>query len=232
MKKVVIIGYAYSKNEVVWDQENTEYWIMNDSMDQFPKFDRCFDIHLDRYILDRPNKPNFFETLKQLKKPIYMQRVWEEIPYSIKYPLDEIIDKFYIEAMGDVLLMTCTVTYMIALAIYEGFDEISLLGIDEAVDGEYKDEMPGVLYWIGLARGVGIKVNISSHSPLLKGYFMYGYQEEKNCKINEYMEKEQNRIEEIRQNALKNQRYFELEEAKCVGAATLLAHLKKIFNGL
>lgn len=230
MKKVVIIGYAHSKNEVNWEEKDTEYWVMNDMID-VPKFDRLFDIHLDKYILDRPKNPNFFKNLQKIQnKIIYMQRRWDEIPCSTKFPLQMLQDEFQIPAMGDVLFATCTVSYMLALAIYEKFDEIEILGVDEAIDGEYKDEMPSVLFWIGVARGRGIVVNISDHSPLLKGYFLYGYEEEKQSRFNNYMIKEMTRIQEIKDAAIKNQEYFFSQENKCIGALTMLEHLKKIMN--
>jgi hypothetical protein len=140
------------------------------------------------------------------------------------------IDEFYISAMGDRLFATCTVAYMLALAISEGFTDIKILGIDEAIDGEYEKEMPSVLYWLGVAAGKGINIEISNHSPLLKGYFLYGYEEERKSQIAEYMTKEIRRIDEIKDNSVKSQEYYFAEENKCIGAKTMLAHLKKIFN--
>lgn len=235
MKKVMLVGYAWSKENVNWDLEDTEYWIMNDMYDVVPKFDRLFDIHDDEDILNRKTRReglNHFESLKAIKKPVYMQREWKEIPSSVKFPLGTICNNFHIPAMGDKLFTTCSVAYMLALAILENFREISLYGIDEAIDDEYKDEMPSVLYWLGLASGRGIKINITEHSPLLKGYFLYGYEEKKRKQINVFFEEETKRIEAIKESSRKNQEYFKVEENKCIGAAAIMQHFKKLMNDI
>jgi hypothetical protein len=51
-----------------------------------------------------------------------------------------------------------TIDYMIALAIYEGYTELNLYGVNMARDSEYRYEKPGVDYWCGQAMGRGIKV--------------------------------------------------------------------------
>ena len=235
MKKVIMVGYAWSKNEVNWD-DDAEYWIMNDMYDICPKFDRLFDLHLDKYIknrVTRNSKINHYEYLKTIDKPVYMQEVYPEIPASVKYPLEIMIANYFNgNAMGDKIFMTCTVTFMLALAIYEGFTDIEIYGIDESVDDEYSKEMPGVLYWLGVAAGKGINIKISEHSPLMKGYFVYGYEEEKKKKINTFFEKETQRINEIKENAVKNQEYFMAEENKCIGASTILTHISKLMNDI
>jgi hypothetical protein len=231
MKIVTMIGYAHSKCEAKWDESEGEIWIMNDMYDFAPRYDRVFDIHSDESILNRiTRKEGFshFEGLKRLKKPVYMQRVWPEIPASVRFPLAEIIKEYHIPAMGDKIFLTCSVAHMLALAIYEGFEEITLLGIDQAIDTEYEVEMPSVLYWLGVAAGKGIKINISDHSPLLKGYYIYGYEDPQKRQFVGWIDKEQQRIEEIKQKAIEHQQYYFAEENKCVGAATILEHIRKL----
>lgn len=231
MKKVTMIGYAYSKNEAKWDETEGEIWIMNDMYDFAPRYDRLFDIHSDDSILNRVTRReglNHYEALKTLTKPVYMQHTWPEIPASVKFPLDEIIKEYYIPAMGDKIFLTCSVSHMLAFAIYEGFEEISLLGIDQAIGTEYELEMPSVLYWLGVANGKGIKVNVSDHSPLLKGYYIYGYEDEKKKQFESWISKEQARIDEIKKKAIEHQQYYFAEENKCVGAATILEHIRKL----
>jgi len=232
MKSVVIVGYAYSINEVDW-KADAEIWIMNDMYDFVPRYDRLFDIHSDESIINRVSrreKLNHFEALTVLDKPIYMQRVWSEIPNSVRFPLEEIKQKYYREAMGDKIFLTCTAAHMIALAIYEGFEEITLLGIDEAIDTEYEIEMPSVLYWLGKADGHGININVSQCSPLLKGYFVYGYEDQEKKKVVTYIDGEISRIESIKQRAIQQQEFYFAEENKSIGAATILEHLKKLFT--
>lgn len=224
-KEVVLLGYAYSKKEIDWGTK-AKIWIMNDMYKTAKRFDRLFDIHSRENLEQR----NVIKDFSKIKTQILMQNKHADIPFSARYPLREIIDHFYFQAMGDRIFLTCTVSYMIALAIYEKYDKITLLGIDEAIDSEYKDEMPSVLYWLGVAYGKGIQIEISHHSPLLKGYYIYGYEEQKRNYMNDFLNTERDRLTEIQQNAKKHQDYFLSEHNKCIGAISILEHIQKLTN--
>ena len=97
---------------------------------------------------------------------------WSEIPSSEAYPLDEIIEKF------GVCYFTSTIDYMIAYALNEGAKEINLYGINMSVKSEYAYEKPGAEFWIGMAMGMGVKVNLQTeHTSLMKSRdgLLYGY---------------------------------------------------------
>ena len=70
-----------------------------------------------------------------------------------------------------------TISYMLALAIAEGFEEIGLWGIDLAHDSEYEYQKPSAEYFLGIARGQGIKIYLPEQSALLKGMYRYGYED-------------------------------------------------------
>ncbi len=232
MKKVALVGYASSWGEAPFEDKSFEIWIMNSMYLIAPRYDRIFDIHDIEEIKNRPQKPDepkHYEAIKTLQKPIYMQRHYDEIPASIEYPLAEMVKEFYIpKAMGDKLFTTCSVTHMLALAIHEKFEEIHLYGIDEAVDGEYSDEMPGVLYWLGVANGKGIELVISPHSPLLKGYWIYGYEDKPKKQHIEFLEGELKRIKTTADESLRYQQAYHDEQMKCNGAAAILEHIIKL----
>jgi len=99
--------------------------------------------------------------LNQLPCPIYMQRHHEDIPNSVAFPIE-----LFREVFGD--YFTCTASYMIAMAIYEGYEEIHIYGVDMAADTEYASQRPSCEYFIGIAEGKGIKVVIPLDSDLLK----------------------------------------------------------------
>ena len=94
-----------------------------------------------------------------------------EIPSSRAYPLKEVISKYKIP------YFTNTVCYMIALALFEEVDSIQLWGIRQGGYYEYMKERKGVEFWIGLAAGRGIKVEIKGESELLTNdnNKLYGY---------------------------------------------------------
>jgi hypothetical protein len=96
------------------------------------------------------------------------------IPYIdlTNYPIKEVVDYFGTD------YFTNTVDYALALAIFKGFTEIDLYGVNMAWESEYSYEKPGVEFWIGQAMGRRIKVNVfGKESTILKTKdgLMYGY---------------------------------------------------------
>ena len=172
MKKVCIVGLGLSRINTPYDNLDFEIWGLNDSFSILKRCDRLFQIHKYDDIKDmigRYNHANTIEELKSLKIPIYMQKVFEDIPSSIKYPLKEVSN-------GYLQLFSCSVSYMIALAVYENFKEILICGVELASEEEYAEQLPSVLYWIGIALGKGIKVTISENCCLLNRIIkLYGY---------------------------------------------------------
>lgn len=98
----------------------------------------------------------------------------DRIPYiDLKsYPIAEIVSFFRTD------YFTNTVDYALALAIYRGFTDIGLYGVNMLRGSEYAYQKAGVEYWIGQAMGRGIRVlNHSKISTVLKtkNGLMYGY---------------------------------------------------------
>ena len=84
------------------------------------------------------------------------------------YPLNEIVKEF------DCAYFTNSISYMIAYAIYKGYEEINIYGVDMTGRDEYINQRGSVMYWIGYARAKGITVNLSSEVD--KPCFLYGYE--------------------------------------------------------
>lgn len=76
------------------------------------------------------------------------------------------------DATGEPYLSS-SIAYELALAIYEGFEEIHLYGVDLVTDAEYAWQKPGVEYLLGFALGKGIRVVLPANCPLLRGT-LYG----------------------------------------------------------
>ena len=66
---------------------------------------------------------------------------------------------------------------MLALAIQEGFEKIGIYGVDMAQDSEYGHQRPSCEYFVGIARGRGIQVEVAEKSDLLKAPYLYGAEE-------------------------------------------------------
>ena len=179
MKKLAIIGTAPSSMHLApYNNPDYELWILNGvySMIDFPamtNITRHFDIHALKVLKQMQTQNGYFTHLQGLKIPVYMQEKYPEIPMSVKYPLDEVLSMFPRR------YFTNSISYMIALAVYEGYTDISLYGVDMAVDGEYSEQRPSCEYMIGYCEGRGINFYIPPESDLLKAPFLYGFEDEK-----------------------------------------------------
>ena len=68
---------------------------------------------------------------------------------------------------------------MIALAVYQGATEIHLYGIIMAKGKEYAHQKPSVEFWIGVAKGRGVKFRVHGYfSEILKtrNYLIYAFE--------------------------------------------------------
>ena len=100
----------------------------------------------------------------------------------IKYPLEEIIEYFGVDYFAS------SIDYALAYAIYKGVKEIHIYGINfvDTNIAEYTRQKPSAEFWIGFAKGRGIKVeNHSPSSTILKTHNgkLYGYETEQKEQI-------------------------------------------------
>lgn len=237
-KKVAIIGCSDSKSEAPWDDKDWEFWGVNNlflTLNDKP-WTRWFELHTftcqnatfsRRWKYDfRGQKVNDYMTgLSKLKCPVYMQQKWDIIPNSKIYPIKEILETF-----GG--YFTNTISYEIALAIYMGFEEIGIYGVDMAVDTEYHHQRPSCEYFIGLALGKGIKITIPEEADLIKTRFPYGFGEKKE---DAWMKKVRNQALSMQARMMKSQQIVNTEQRKVdqyVGAISACNEQIKIWKSL
>ena len=199
-KKVAIVGTADTCHLAPYTDPDFEIWGVNNGYLLLKRQTRWFEIHnitFDGKDFYRggskefrgTNMNTYMENLAKLDIPVYMQQHWDQIPKSEPYPLIEVT-----QAIGSQLgwfnnrnfegaqpawdvYTTNTISYMLALAILEKFDEIHVYGVDMAVDTEYHWQRPSCEFLIGWAVGMGIKVFIPPQCDLMKTRFLYGFQE-------------------------------------------------------
>jgi hypothetical protein len=195
--RVYIVGCAGNKDVVPYDDKDAEFWGVNNLYGvplKGAKWDRWFEIHNiwfdpNKKKLVRRDDPDFrgqpvdkyMEGLAALNCPVYMQQFWPElVPLSVPYPLEPML-RWFAEEKGlgieKARYLTNTISYEIALAIFEGFKEIEVWGVDMSVGTEYAAQRPSCEWWLGIAAGLGIKINIPPENDLLKTRFMYGFEE-------------------------------------------------------
>lgn len=183
--KVAIVGFASHKDRAPFDDPEFEIWGLNELYDHIPiekakkeKRVRWFEIHKREGNYEgNPFGSRHNEHVQKLAAlgehcPVYMQKHYDDIPNSVVYPLQLLIDQY----TG---YYTNSISYMLAMAIHEGFKEIHIYGVDMAQDTEYNTQRPSCEFYIGYAMGRGSTVYLPPDSDLCKTSFLYGYESEK-----------------------------------------------------
>jgi hypothetical protein len=167
MSRVVcIVGFAPETRDLANElPNNVELWGMNVNHKFMRRWDRWFQLHPPNW-KGRPwygRAPEHMDFLATCGVPLYMRYPSPDFPTSILYPLDEVyahIGRRY---------LTSTPANAIALALYEGVDEIKLYGVNLSSNTEYVEQRPCIEWLLGLAEGRGVKVDVPGNSPILTG---------------------------------------------------------------
>ena len=142
------------------------------------RVDRAFELHPKRYW----GQLVVTTRLSNYDCPIYMQDHYEEIPNSVKFPYEEVRKQFYIPVMGDDLYVTNTITWMLLLAIHEGYTDINIYGVHMAHETEHAYQRSSCSWALGIIQGLNmcghdIKLYIHPDSSLLHAEYEYGFGE-------------------------------------------------------
>lgn len=176
--RVVILGVLAPSQPFAEDEQ---IWRINGGPEIGRVPDVFFQLHGLGHIREKHGE-KFIATLQSIARYVprlYMTAAHPEIQGSLRLPVDELRSEF-----GD--YFTGSFAYAIALAIREGATEIRLDGIDFLLAGveflrgaEEMWAVPCIEYFLGIARGRGIKVTV----PEGKGIFgpgrwgpRYGYE--------------------------------------------------------
>ena len=175
-KTVTIVGYeTMSRDGADLKGVHGEVWGLNKLYRIVSaRWTRWFEIHAGDYLR---RDGTHWGSLSQMGIPIYMQREHEDIPTSKTFPRERLNAYLKRRFRTEPDYFTSSFSYMFGLAMLEGFTEIHLYGVTMTDEYETYFERAGLEYLIGLARGSGVRVNVSPKSPLLHIGYVYGYQE-------------------------------------------------------
>lgn len=177
--KVAILGFVQHYQKAPFNDPSFEIWGLNELYQFIPRWDRWFELHSRAvYEGDRTRTNEHIAKIRAMQCPVYMHQHWEDIPTSVPYPIQGICQAFPNPCPEARPYLTNSITYMILLAIAEGFQEIHLYGVDMSHTSEYGSQRPSCEWAIGIAQGRGIKVYIPPESDLLKALFLYGFEQE------------------------------------------------------
>lgn len=175
--KVAILGTVPHKLMAPFNDLSFDIWAIAHAClgDPLPRVDRIFEIHKEdewrKWLSDGAwqRHPNV---------PVYMQKVFPDVPNSLPFPYDDLVAKFKIFDDRAEVNFTNSISEMIAMAIDEGYKEIHVYGVNMSHHTEYGTQKPSCEYYLGLAKGMGIKIYVPPVSDLMKTNFIYGRDEE------------------------------------------------------
>ena len=176
--RVCIVGFADGhRADAPFTEPDMEFWGINRLHTVLPeaRWTRWFEVHnLAKFYGEDDEHKTF---LKECGIPVYVRpqdvRVAAEwgITTAVPYPRADAEAQFE-------SYFTNSISYLIAMAIMLGFEEIHMYGVDMAQDNilhsEYGHQRPSCEYFIGVAQGHGIKVVLPPGSDLLKSAHWYG----------------------------------------------------------
>jgi hypothetical protein len=195
---VYIVGFAPSWSDTPWDDPEAHYWGMNalHKIADDKRWNAWFQLH-DIDATHPNDKQEHLAWLASQEFPVWM---WQEqitkypLPNAVPYPREVVVAEYG-------RYFTNTVSWMIVMAIMQGFKKIGIYGVDMAQDSEYAQQRPSCEYFIGIARGLGIEVELPRTSDLLKNPFLYGYEDG-----GEYRVKMQARLKELHERLADTER--------------------------
>jgi hypothetical protein len=114
--------------------------------------------------VNRPKALAWFQTLPAHDRPLYMLAADPRVPAAVRFPIEEIEAVFPPDPDEGDRMWTCQVDYMIAFAIIRGYERIVLHGHGVSQKLEHMIAHRGILYWIAVARTMGVRVTVLAPS--------------------------------------------------------------------
>lgn len=177
MKSAAIVGRAATAAWAPFDQEAWE--IFGLAWVRYPRASLLFDIHHPDFKKDETKDYNshhnpdrkYFANVNATGLPVLCH------PEAIGKGKFELGQPFPYEEIGKVVpfpYLDCTISYMIAYAMLEGYQRIALWGCHFKGNDREQIQLPSVTYLIGLAQGRGIEVSIGPGSPMMSSAYVMG----------------------------------------------------------
>lgn len=169
VKTVRILGTARNARFLPKDvPDGVEVWLSNSPTTislrcphALAQWTRWFNLHSKAHIVGTyPSGWSYYQH-KAEGRPVYLQRVYDDLPTSVAFPATAIQSAFALADGRPTRYFTCSICWLLALAIYEGFARIEMWGFelrDTKPGSAFAWERPCVAYWMQQARDRGIDV--------------------------------------------------------------------------
>ncbi len=175
MKKTAVILGMHQGTMGEFDQTRTDcdVFVFNEMVSRGAVSRADYVLQLHKPVVWRSsqnrNDAKHYDWLKSTDITVLMQDHYEDVPASVKFPLDEMLAEF----KGAERYFTTTVGFAIAYAIYKGYKRIELYGVEMETNTEYAHQRPCVAYWCGVAYGRGIEVEFHSKQFFVSPLYAY-----------------------------------------------------------
>lgn len=116
----------------IHDLEHPEFYRITGTDDKYADFDP------------------FLSYVKMTNHSVLSMKEYPDFPSIKAYPYEEVCDFFHTNFFAN------SFCYMLAYAIFKGYQDISLYGFNFALANEYKGEFPGTHFWLGVAAAYGL----------------------------------------------------------------------------
>jgi len=141
--KIAIVGMGPFTEEI---PEDFEIWVIALYIGHFMRYDRAFECHEQP-----PTKGSAVDFIKDPWVPFYVpEHLIHIYPKAIPMRTEHMAKKYKRS-------FSSTISYMLAQAIHEQPEEISLFGVRLDAKDEYINQKPSAYYWLGIANALGIK---------------------------------------------------------------------------
>jgi len=166
-RKLAIVGaHDLTRDNAPWNDTGCEIWAISNYANA-PWMKRCdavIEIHKPIIYQHHPDDKTYWEFLQWTDKPVYMLDPHTAIKNVRRYPLEEIkaglLRHVFVHGKP-VTNLGSSIDFALALAIYEQYQVIDVYGVEMGIDTKYVTQRPGFAFWVGLAAGHGLTVNIN-----------------------------------------------------------------------
>ena len=185
MRKIALIGRApQTRHYIPLIPDDVEIWIIAavHNLEELPRQpDVCIEIHPE-WMISNPRyyQHHDLEMWQWLQEPhnfpIYLNTLIPQVPAGVQYPFDDVLGLLPNVRRGDNInrFFTSSFDWLIALAILQDVSVIYFYGWDMGSETEYKYQRDGGHYWLGVAAGRGIRIELPEECNLARTYKLYG----------------------------------------------------------
>lgn len=223
-RRIAIVGTAEPHwRAAPYANEDWEIWTCGGIFSAVPRTTRHFELHDKAETCKGWGPPEaeaaarntYWEWIAGRGADVVLKSRLPETPDATEYPLDRVLrtfpDRYF----------TNSISYMIALALVEGVDELGMWGIDMALTGdpnvaesnEYARQRPSVEFHLGIAVGSGVKLTLPKETTLLQARKLYGFEGPENDDANRAMSAKVDELANKLREVQHMKRQIEIDEA-------------------